>query len=103
MLCPHRMAIVLVNEDVVEVAVEVMVMLDKSVGLPAMLDTLMLEEILEAVGCDVCSPKVSLSQGREGKWEWKGTPELTEADLLTRNRLEVRGMNGSIYILRQQG
>jgi hypothetical protein len=50
--------------------------------------------------CDVCSPKVSLLQGREGKMEWKGTPELTEAYLLTRNCLEVRGMNRSI---RQDG
>jgi hypothetical protein len=33
--------------------------------------------------CDNCSLKVSLSQGKEGKWEWKGTPELTDADLLT--------------------
>jgi hypothetical protein len=33
--------------------------------------------------CDVCSPKASLSQGRKGKWEWKGTPELTDANLLT--------------------
>jgi hypothetical protein len=33
--------------------------------------------------CDVASPKASLSQGREGKWEWKGTPELTDAYLLT--------------------
>jgi hypothetical protein len=48
------MAVVLVNEDTVEVAAEVMVMLDESVGLPATLDVLMLEEILEAVG----TPKV---------------------------------------------
>jgi hypothetical protein len=54
----------LVNQDAAEVAVEVMVMLDKSVGLLAtldesvgllaMLDALTLEEILEAVG----TPKV---------------------------------------------
>jgi hypothetical protein len=35
------------------------------------------------VFCDVCSPKASLSQGREGEWEGKGTPELTDTDLLT--------------------
>jgi hypothetical protein len=48
------MAVVLVNEDMAEVAAEVTVTLDELVGLPAMLDTLTLEEILEAVG----TPKV---------------------------------------------
>jgi hypothetical protein len=33
-------------------------------------------------------------QGKEGKWEGMGTPELTEAYLLTRNRLEVRRCEG---------
>jgi hypothetical protein len=33
--------------------------------------------------CDICSLKASLSQGRKGKWEWKGAPELTDANLLT--------------------
>jgi hypothetical protein len=57
-------------------------------------------QVQNNVQCDVCSPKASLAQGREGIWGWKGTPELTEAYLLTRNRLEVRGMNRSI---RQDG
>jgi hypothetical protein len=33
--------------------------------------------------CDVASLKASLAQGREGKWEGKGTPELTDLYLLT--------------------
>jgi hypothetical protein len=49
------MAVVLVNEDAAEVAAEVTATLDESVGLPATLDTLTLEEILEAVG----TPKVA--------------------------------------------
>jgi hypothetical protein len=36
-----------------------------------------------ALPCDIGSLKASLSQGREGKWEGKGTPELTDTDLLT--------------------
>jgi hypothetical protein len=35
------------------------------------------------VWCDVCSPKASLSQGREVEREGIGTPELTDTDLLT--------------------
>jgi hypothetical protein len=31
----------------------------------------------------ICSPKASLSQGREWEMEGKGTPELTDAYLLT--------------------
>jgi hypothetical protein len=33
---------------------------------------------IEGVICDDCSLKASLSQGREGKMEGKGTPELTD-------------------------
>jgi RNA polymerase subunit RPABC4/transcription elongation factor Spt4 len=53
--CPHRTAVILVNEDAAEVAAEVMATLDESVGLPVTLDVLTLEEILEAVG----TPKVA--------------------------------------------
>jgi hypothetical protein len=40
-------------------------------------------EGLYYVGCDICSLKASLSQGREVERDGKGTPELTDADLLT--------------------
>jgi hypothetical protein len=44
--------------------------------------------------CDVCSLKVSLLQGREWKWEGKGTPELTDYAYSCFNGLEVRGCEG---------
>jgi ferredoxin len=75
--CPHCMAVILVNEDTAEVAVEVMVTLDKLVGLPATLDTLTLEEILETVG----TPKVAgaSEEVADAAEEWlEGEQEVIE-------------------------